>query len=179
MIDFNRIRPCPNKYVDGQLEDGRLVEFKTNIPHNLDRLVPTMVAMANTNGGLIIFGFEKITSSIVGLQGNFNQHIRNLEQTIERLSLGIAYSLSHEEINGKDIVILEIMKSESTAYFSRVETTPARQIAYRYTEGETGDVSVTKEEMHYTKQDMRLRRICLILLKNQAFQKQWLYLINC
>lgn len=151
MIDFNRIRPCPNKYVDGQLEDGRLVEFKTFIPHNLDKLIPPMIAMANTNGGLIIFGFDERTSSIVGLQGDFNQHIRNLEQTIKKLSLGITYSLSHEEIDGRVIVILEIMESESTAYFSRVETTPARQIAYRYTEGETGDISVTKEEMRYTK----------------------------
>ena len=30
MIDSKKVRPCTNPYVDGTLDDGRLVEFKLN-----------------------------------------------------------------------------------------------------------------------------------------------------
>lgn len=39
MINLKEIRLYPNRYVDGQLDDGRLVEFKTKIPHQLDNLI--------------------------------------------------------------------------------------------------------------------------------------------
>ena len=39
MIDLKQVRPCQNRYVDGELDDGRLVEFKINIPRNFDNLV--------------------------------------------------------------------------------------------------------------------------------------------
>lgn len=34
MIDLTKLHLCKNDHVDGELEDGRLVEFKTKI-HNL------------------------------------------------------------------------------------------------------------------------------------------------
>lgn len=53
MIDFKKIRPCNNKYVDGELEDGKFVELKANIPRNLEALIRQIVAMANSVGGLL------------------------------------------------------------------------------------------------------------------------------
>ena len=151
MIDLKKVHPCQDGYVDGKLEDGRLVEFKTNIPRNFDNLIRQVVAMANTVGGLILFGVDERTSSVVGIHGDYNLLIRNLESAIRKLSLGIPYQISHEVVNGRNVVILEIMKATSTTYFSRVDTTPARQIAYRYTEGVLGKLSISKEEMRYTK----------------------------
>lgn len=151
MINLKKIYPCPNRYVDGILEDGRLVEFKTNIPHNFDALIRQVVAMANTNGGLILFGVDKRTLSVVGIRGEHNLLIRDLELAIGKLSLGISYQISNEVVDNKFVVILEIKKTTSTAYFSRVETTPARQIAYRYTEDVQGEISISKEGMRYTK----------------------------
>ena len=61
MIDFKKVRPCTNPYVDGTLDDGRLVEFKLKIPNSMDVLMHLIVAMANTNGGIIIFGVDERT----------------------------------------------------------------------------------------------------------------------
>ena len=151
MIDLKQVRPCQNRYVDGELDDGRLVEFKINIPRNFDNLVRQVVAMANSVGGLIIFGVDERTLSIVGIHGDNHQLINDFELAIQNLSLGITYSTTHEVVNDKDVVIFEINKAKSTTYFSRVETTPARQIAYRYTQDVEGNVSFSKEEMRYTK----------------------------
>ena len=151
MIDLKQVRPCQNRYVDGELDDGRLVEFKINIPRNFDNLVRQVVAMANSVGGLIIFGVDERTLSIVGIHGDNHQLINDFELAIQNLSLGITYSTTHEVVNDKDVVIFEINKAKSTTYFSRVETTPARQIAYRYTQDIEGNVSFSKEEMRYTK----------------------------
>lgn len=152
MIDLRKVYPCPNGHVDGRLEDGRLVEFKANIPRNFDNLIRQVVAMANTVGGIILFGVDERTLSVVGIHGDYNLLIRNLELAIGKLSLGISYQINHEVVNNKDVVILEIKKAMSTTYFSRVETTPARQIAYRYAEDVQGEFSISKkEEMRYTK----------------------------
>lgn len=56
MIDLTKLHLCKNDYVDGELEDGRLVEFKTKIPSKFDDLIRQSVAMANSVGGFIIFG---------------------------------------------------------------------------------------------------------------------------
>lgn len=150
MIDLKNIHPCLNGYVDGVLEDGRLVEFKASIPRNLDNLVRQVVAIANTAGGYIIFGIDD-TQSIVGIGGDYNQHISNLELSFKRLLPGTHPRITHEVVNKRDIIILEIEKASSTAYFSRVETTPARQIAYRYTQIKQDEISITKSEMRYTR----------------------------
>lgn len=150
MIDLKNIRPCPNAYVDGVLEDGRLVEFKASIPRNLDNLARQVVAIANTAGGYIIFGIDD-TQSIVGIGGDYNRHISNLELSFKRLLPGTHPRITHEVVNKRDIIIIEIEKASSTAYFSRVETTPARQIAYRYTQITQDEISITKSEMRYTK----------------------------
>ena len=151
MINLKKVRPCKNGQVDGVLEDGRLVEFKTNIPRKFDDLIRKVVAMANTVGGFIIFGVDKRTLSIVGIGGEYKPLINDLELSIKRFSLGLFYQITHEVVDDRDVVILEIEKASSTAYFSRVETTPARQTAYRYT-GEVQDgFSISKEEMRYTK----------------------------
>ena len=130
MIDFKKVRPCTNPYVDGTLDDGRLVEFKLKIPNSMDILMHLIVAMANTNGGIIIFGVDERTMSIVGVMGDYKQQMHEIATGIKKLSVGINYLLIHEVINSKNVITLEIKKSESTSFFSRVETSPARQIAY-------------------------------------------------
>ena len=152
MLDLRKVRPCASYYVDGVLDDGRLVEFKVQIPNNLDKLIHLIVAMANTTGGLIIFGVDERTMSVVGILGDNEYLIHKIATEIERLSIGITYSLITETINEKNVIILEIKKSESTSFFSRVETTPARQIAYKFKEIDNGQYSISNEkEMRYSK----------------------------
>ena len=151
MIDIKKVRPCKNGEVDGELEDGRLVEFKTNIPRTFGNLIRQVVAMANTTGGFVIFGVDDKTLSVVGISGDYSSLINNLELSIKKLSLGIDYQIIREVVEGKDVVILEIKTASSTSYFSRVETTPARQIAYRYTGDAQNGFTISKEEMRYAR----------------------------
>ena len=152
MIDLKQVLPSTNKSVDGQLGDGRLVEFKVNVPRNLDIIARLSVAMANSEGGLIIFGVEEKTMSIVGISGNYQQHINNIDLTIKKLTIGITYSLTHEVVNEKDVIILVIEKAESTTFFSRAETTPSRQIAYKFKKETEGSFSISNEDrMYYSK----------------------------
>lgn len=152
MIDLKKVQPCANNYVDGVLDDGKLVEFKVKIPNSMDKLMHLIVAMANTNGGLIIFGVDERTMSVVGILGDYEQQMHKIATGIKRLSVGITYSLIHETINERNVITLEIKKSESTSYFSRIETTPARQIAYKFKEKDKGQYSISNEnEMRYPK----------------------------
>lgn len=152
MIDLRSIRQCPYPLVDGQLDDGRLVEIKRNLPHNINVIMRLIVAMSNSTGGLIIFGVEEKSMTIVGIKGSFEKAVSILKQALQRYSVGIRYQITHEVIDGKDVVTLEIFKSQSTAYFSRIETSPARQIAYNFVRNESGRYPLGNEaEMRYTK----------------------------
>ena len=152
MINLKDVHPSANKYIDGQLDDGRLVEFKINVPHNMDMLAHIIVAMANTSGGLILFGIDERSMSVVGIQGNLEHLICKITQAINKFSIGITYSLTHEIVDEKNVIILEIMKAESTAFFSRIETTPARQIAYKFKkEAENQYTLLNESEMRYSK----------------------------
>lgn len=152
MIDLNKVQPCKSHYIDGQLDDGRLVEFKQKVPNDISKLIPLIVAMANANGGLIIFGVDKRTMSVIGILGDYEQQKFKIATEIERLSIGITYSLITETINEKNIITLEIKKTESTSFFSRVKTTPARQIAYKFKEIDKDQYAISNEnEMRYPK----------------------------
>lgn len=151
MIDLTKLHLCKNGHVDGELEDGRLVEFKTKIPSKFDDLIRQSVAMANSVGGFIIFGVNGRTLSVVGIRGDYEALINRFKLSISLLSLGVSYDITHEIIDKKDVVILEIKKTPFTTYFSRIESTPARQIAYRYTGDAKNGFSIDKKEMRYTK----------------------------
>ncbi len=170
MIDLKQLCLFEKGPVDGLLKDGRLVEFKAKIPHNYDGLVRQIVAIANTAGGFIIFGVDERTLSVIGVHDDYHQLINDLKQAIKKLSLGIDFSLTHEVEDNKVVVTLEIKKSESTAYFSRTETTPARQIAYKYTKGVEGVFSITKEEMRYTKV---FKYMTLDAFLNSLYSQSW------
>ena len=107
--------------------------------------------MANTVGGYIIFGVDERTLSIVGIGVDYFSLINNLEMSIRKLSIGVNYQITHEVVDDRDVVILEIKRALSTTYFSRVETTPARQIAYRYTVDVQDKSTISREEMRYAK----------------------------
>lgn len=128
MIDLKEVHPIAGPF-DGQLNDGRLIEFKSQIPTKVDELMRKIVAMANYSGGVILFGIDE-GRRIIGIRGDHNCHIDNLKHAIETLSLGIDYDVKHEVVDGKVVIILEIKKSESTAFFSRSKTSAARQYAY-------------------------------------------------
>lgn len=152
MVDLRSIRKCPYAFVDGQLDDGRLVEIKENIPHDINTIMRMIVAMSNSTGGLIIFGIEEKSMTVVGIKESLDKTISILEHTIQKYSVGLRYKILHEVIDEKNVVTLEIFKSQSTSYYSRNETSPARQIAYNYIRNESGSFAIGNEaEMRYSK----------------------------
>lgn len=154
MIEFKNIGNiflCPSGDVDGVLEDGRLVEFKTGFPLNYENnIARQMVAMANSYGGFVIFGVRKRegTLSVVGVE----IPVIIIEFVIQKFSVGLDYSITREEVDNKDVIIIEIKKAESTTYFCRRDTSPARQTAYKYIEIDKFVYSLSKkDEMRYAK----------------------------
>ena len=101
MIDLNDVKLIRSQYVDGQLDDGRLIEFKIAVPNNMDNLMHIIVAMANTKGGVIIFGVDGRNKSIVGLKGNCQRLIDKIDFIIKRYSVGVKYNWSNEPSMGK------------------------------------------------------------------------------
>ena len=93
MIDLTKVQLCANTYVDGVLDDGRFVEFKVKIPNNLDKLVRLIIAIANSNGGLIIVGVDERTMTVIGILGNSESHKQKIATEIKRLSIGVTYTL--------------------------------------------------------------------------------------
>ena len=111
-----------------------------------------IVAMSNSTGGLIIFGIDERTMTVVGVKDSYKDTISVLKQAIQKYSVAVRCQFTYEVIDGKDVVTLEIFKGQSTAYFSRVETSPARQIAYNFLQTEDGRFTIGNEaEMRYSK----------------------------
>ena len=106
MIDFDKVRQSANSFVDGELEDGRLVEFKRGISSEFRILMPLVIAMANGLGVFIIFGVDE-KKNIVGLSNKDLQRLENIDSVIKDMSVGVIFQLEYENIEGKNIVILE------------------------------------------------------------------------
>lgn len=64
--------------------------------------------MANTVGGFIIFGVDEKTLNVVGIGGDYHSLISDIELSIRKLSLGIYYQITHEVVDDRDVVILEM-----------------------------------------------------------------------
>ena len=136
---------------DARAKDGRPIEYKRMVPHNLDDLIRIAIAMSNSVGGYIIFGIDDRTESIIGLEEDINKSVQRIKNSIRLLSLNLDSEIKVKTIKHQKIIIWEIKKASSTAYFSRQETTPARQIAYEYVGHKKKQLVETKQEMRYTK----------------------------
>lgn len=150
MIDLKSIHVLPHTRVLGRLDDGRFVEFKASVPHKLDKLVPHVVAMANAEGGLIILGIDNKTLSITGLSKGSESFVTLIDSEIKNNTIGVDCYVFHELVDDKGVIIIEVKKSKSTSYFSRLKSSPNRQIAYKFKERD-GKLQVVKDrEMRYS-----------------------------
>ncbi len=150
LSDLLEARPSRNQLVDGELEDGRYVEFRVGLPR-LDNLLQQVVAMANRLGGYIVFGVDERKRKVIGIKEDYYLLMNKVQHAIDNLSSGVTFDLESVVEDDKTVAILEIKEGESTAYYTRKETTPYRQVAYRYTEDDNGIFSISKEVMQYAK----------------------------
>jgi hypothetical protein len=99
-------------YIKEKIKTGEneRVEFKTRWidSRGLKRL---LIAFANTNGGIIIFGIED-DGKIVGIERKEKQELRIKEIASKECTPAIDYEFYYLEIEGKVVAIVEIKKSK-------------------------------------------------------------------
>ena len=128
--------------------DRATIIYKITVPNKLDGLMRLVVAIANSAGGYIILGIDN-KEKIVGLNTDNKDNISKISDAIKNLTIGIEYSFTEMSEENKNILILDIKESDSTAFFCRSITSPHRQIAYELVK-ENGKNKVIKRcNMNY------------------------------
>lgn len=150
MIDLEKLEKSGFLAVDGELKDGRVVEFKKRLAGKLEDIVRLVVAMANNRGGKVIWGVDD-NGRVLGVDYEYEDVKKRLSEAINNLSVGVKYELTNETIEKKRVVVLDIEKSESTAFFSRVKTSPELRIAYRLGGREKNKTIVSGRSLKYSK----------------------------
>ena len=137
---------------DGILPDGKVVEFKTNIPHDHSSIGRSIVAIANYGGGYLIYGVKETKNGldVVGVVYNQLGFMAILSRTVRELTTGIHYQFKEQLVDGKLVVVITVDAATSTIFFSRTESSPERLTEYTYEKDEKGILRiVSKSKMQY------------------------------
>lgn len=140
------------RHADGFLPDGRPIEFKASINKDWDKIVRVMVSFANFGGGIILLGVGEVKDrlSIVGIEADETKLKAMVSLAVARLTIGLKYSVSIQMIQEKYIGVITIEQADTTAYFSRLESSPYRQIEYEWEKDDKGIYTlVNKTSMQY------------------------------
>ena len=133
---------------DINILDNAIVEKKIRIPNKLDGLMRLVVAIANSGGGYIILGIDN-KENVVGLNTKNKDNISKISDAIKNLTIGIEYSFTEMSEENKNILILDIKESDSTAFFCRSKTSPHRQIAYELVKENGKNKVIQRCNMNY------------------------------
>ena len=145
---LDNLKPSEFHGVDGKLEDGRVAIFKREVPDKLEQLVHLVVAIANHQGGFVIFGVNR-KGGVIGLQDEYETIKERVSRAVKEQSLGVDFNLSKENEDGNSIVVLEIKRTESIAFFSNQKKTPQRRILYCFGDGSEKKSVVRKMDLNY------------------------------
>lgn len=118
------------KLKDKSLVEDLHIEFKTSFQGNPLMIAKYLIGFANAEGGYLIYGIsEHRGMEIIGIPQP-EQAIQYINIVIANFTIGVSYSPQIIKIQDKDILIIAVEKSVSTAYFVRKETSPERQTEY-------------------------------------------------
>lgn len=119
---------------DGILPDGKVVEFKTNIPQDHSIIGKSIVAIVNYGGGYLIYGVRETNSGldVVGVVYNQLGFMALLSRTVRELTTGIHYQFREQMIVGKLVVMISVDAPTSTIFFSRAESSPEKLTEYTF-----------------------------------------------
>lgn len=117
---------------DGILQESETIEFKRTLPKDFPQMAKIIVGIANSGGGYLILGVTdqvKNGKMIIGID-NPEEILKILSRIITEYTIGVQGKPYLITVETKNIVVLEIKKTEIKAYYSRRKTSPERLIAY-------------------------------------------------
>jgi predicted HTH transcriptional regulator len=115
----------------GDLKESPSIEFKSNLPTNQSIFAKLVVAMTNSGGGYIIIGIANFGKSYrFASIADPPKLISQMRMIVEDYTTNASCHYSTININGANIVIVEVAKSELTAIYSRKMTSPERELVY-------------------------------------------------
>ena len=94
-------------------EESETLEFKTVIPHDLERIERLISAFSNTEGGRVIFGYNQEDKSIVGIPGEALERLKRKCQEPQLLDICTVYPLLADE---RELVVLDVKKGKKPLY---------------------------------------------------------------
>lgn len=91
--------------------EGPKVEFKVAIPDRIERLLRTVAAFANGEGGVILLGIEDGTGDIVGIVGDVNRENDRITNSIRNNVVPEPQiRIEQSDLNGKNVVAIYVDK---------------------------------------------------------------------
>lgn len=111
------------------------LEFKKESPERHDKWVKTVVAFANRDGGVLIFGVDPETGHPVGVPEDVNQFETNVSNQIStRINPGINAEVHTVQVQGTALVVVRVPSGPKKPYSlvtKNKETGVSRKYYYR------------------------------------------------
>jgi predicted HTH transcriptional regulator len=102
--------------------EGKTLEFKENT-HSLHKIVQTVIAFANTAGGVLLIGIKNETKEVVGLSNILQEEEKIANVIADSVSPLLVPNLQFCSWRGRDILIITVPYSPSLFHLkSRGET---------------------------------------------------------
>lgn len=97
--------------------EGKTVEFKQDIPKDVMRYIPTVVAFSNTIGGTMIFGVSD-SGEVTGIEeGLVKDRIEEISYAIGSwIEPTVSYTADSYCIDGKHLIAVEVHRGPLTPY---------------------------------------------------------------
>lgn len=110
----------PEKYRDGE---GTQLEFKLTLPADDKKVLKTIVAFANGNGGRVIFGVDDATHEVVGIESENMAHLMDsvTDMICNACQPLIVPEISLRTFGKKTVMQVEIPPGEHVPYYIKKE----------------------------------------------------------
>ena len=97
--------------------EGKTVEFKQDVPKDMMKYVPTVVAFANTMGGALVFGISDSGEPIGIDEDKVESRIEEISYEIgSRTEPIVSYGVDRYCLGGKHLIVVEVHRGTMTPY---------------------------------------------------------------
>jgi hypothetical protein len=156
---------------DGTLRESETVDMKSILPRDLSISAKAIVGIANSGGGYFVLGLAERRDgslSIIGID-DIEVTMTRLAELFDCFTIGIKYTPVCENINSKQVIIVQVEKLHFIAYFSRRKSSPERLTAYTRTlDGRTTSSEASKKKYKFVYKYMTLDAFIVSL-----YSKSW------